>query len=327
MACYTPMLGWKSQSGQFTMDRRKAYVDFPMSVPCGGCVGCRLKRAGEWAVRGTHEASLYLDNAFVTLTYDSKRLPFRLEGHIPADVGLHYPDFQDFMKRLRERYGEGIRFIVSGEYGDKLGRPHFHCILFNFNFPDRKYWYRTKQGHQVYRSESLEDLWPWGNSEIGNVSPQSIAYVARYVMKKVSGKNSSDHYMWPDPATGEIFLRKPEFAKYSLKPGIGYDWFQKFHSSVYPHDYIIFNGRKVAPPRYYDKLYERMTGVAIKRDIFVKGEVVDFDIEVFSEAFDEIKAARVESAKKFLDDCTPERLAVRELVAQAKVGSLKRKLL
>lgn len=151
MACYHPMHGYRSQDGSFTMNPRFAISK--LVVPCGGCVGCRLKRAGEWAVRGTHESSLYLDNSFITLTYDDKRLPFREEGQLPANVGLHYPDFQDFMYRLRDRFGSGIRFICAGEYGDKLGRPHFHAILFNFNFPDRKRWYRSKCGAWVHRSE------------------------------------------------------------------------------------------------------------------------------------------------------------------------------
>lgn len=335
MACYYPLSGWKSQSGGFTIKRDNAWVDFPMKVPCGGCVGCRLRRAGEWAVRGTHEASLFDDNIFITLTYDDKRLPARENWQLPANVGLHYPDFQLFMKSLRERFGSGVRYIVAGEYGDKLGRPHFHAILFNFKFPDQKFWYRSAQGHVVSRSDALEELWPWGNSDIGTVTPQSIAYVARYVMKKVNGRDKIDHYrvidddgvIFTHPDTGKIVYRSPEFAKYSLKPGIGYDWFQRYFESVYPHDYVIFNGRKVRPPRYYDKLYERMTGYSVKRDVSVAGEVIDFDIEVFSDSFDAIKALRVESANKYLDDCTPERLYVREQVALAKTSRLPRKLL
>ncbi len=326
MACNYPISGFQSKDGKFTLNSR--YGVRKLVIPCGGCVGCRLKRASEWAVRGTHEASLYLDNCFVTFTYDDKRLPFREEGQIPANVGLHYPDFQDFMKRLRKQTGADVRYIVCGEYGDKLGRPHFHAILFNFNFSDRKKWYKTKQGHTVFRSALLEQLWPYGNSEIGTVTPQSIAYVSRYVMKKINGRFADDHYRWVDPSTGEIFQRQPEFAKYSLKPGIGHDWFQKFHASVFPHDYVIFNGKKVKPPRYYDKLFTKMFGAqCIKRDVALSnGDVIDFDIEVFSEDFNAIKLSRIESAEKFLDDCTPERLHVKEQCLIAKVSSLKRKL-
>lgn len=299
MACYNPIHGYQRQDGRFTQNAK--YGVRKLSIPCGGCVGCRLKRGGEWTVRGTHESSLHLDNCFITLTFDDKRLPATPSGHLPANVGLYYPHFQDFMKRLRERFPSvEIRFIVSGEYGDKLGRPHYHAILFGFNFPDRKYWYTTKQGHKVSRSKTLEDLWPWGNSDIGTVNAQSIGYVARYVMKKVNGKLAESHYRVVDNDTGEILgYRRPEFAKYSLKPGIGYAWFQKFHASVYPHDYVIFNGRQVRPPRYYDKLYERMTGQCIKRDISLSnGEIVDFDIDTFSADFEAIKASRIENAQK-----------------------------
>ena len=143
-------------------------------------------------------------------------------------------------------------------------------------------------------------------------------------MKKQTGKAADSHYEWFDKETGEVFWREPEFAHYSTKPAIGHDWFMKFHESVYPHDYIIFNGKKVRPPRYYDKLFVRMTGQCIKRGS--GGVIEEFDIHEFSEAFDAIKATRIESAQKMLDDCTPERLAVREQVTQARVSSLKRKL-
>lgn len=327
MPCYHPIHGYRSKDG-FTLNAK--FGISPLTVPCGQCVGCRLKLAGSWAIRGTHESSLYDNNCFVTLTLDDLRLPPRESWQLPANVGLDYSDFQHFMYRLRTKFGRGIRFMVSGEYGDKLGRPHYHAILFNFNFPDRKRWYRSKCGAWVHRSAMLEELWPFGNCDIGTVTPESIGYVARYVMKKITGAQASfDHYMtdYMNPHTGEFLRRQPEFARYSLKAGIGQPWFMKYYDSVYPHDYVVFKGRKVRPPRYYDKLYERMTGQCIKRDITLSnGEVIDFDIAEFSEAFDAIKQTRIEAAQIYLDDCTPERLAIREQVAQAKLVSLKRKL-
>lgn len=327
MACYHPMKGYRRQDGKFTYKRRDGVRD--AVIPCGGCVGCRQRLSGEWAVRGTHEASMHLFNSFVTLTYDSKRLPARESWQLPADVGLYYPDFQLFMMRLRKRFGANIRYMVVGEYGDQLGRPHWHVILFNFRFPDVRKWYVTKQKHQVFRSEILEELWPFGNSDIGSVTPSSIAYVARYVHKKINGDMKMEHYVtdFMDPSTGEFLQRQPEFGRYSLKPGIGATWFAKYHSSVYPHDWILFNGRKVRPPRYYDKLYTRMTGIKVERELISESGIsYGFDVKWFSDAMDEIKDIRIESAKKYLDDCTPDRLAVREQVALSKLASLKRSL-
>lgn len=327
MPCYYPIHGFKTQSGKFTTVPSRFTVE-PMTVPCQGCVGCRMKRAGEWAIRGSHEKSLYTDNCFITLTFDKLRLPYRPPTMPPADISLYYPDFQGFMWRLRNKYGADIRMIVSGEYGDDNLRPHFHAILFNFDFPDKYKWYMSRQGHQVYRSDSLEELWPFGFSEIGSVTHQSIGYVARYILKKVNGGMASKHYEWIDPATGLKYARTPEFAHYSLKPGIGYGWFMKYWQDVYPHDYVVFNGRKYRPPRYYDKLYQRLTGEAVSRPVFFDDPdgIHGFEEVLVSEDFDALKKTRIESLQKHLDDNTPSRLQVKHTLSIARLSRLKRKI-
>ena len=133
MPCYTPLKGWRSQerteSGKraITFRLREGYADMPVDVPCGQCIGCRLERSRQWAVRCMHEASLYENNCFITLTYN--------EDHIPSDGSLKKDHFQKFMKRLRKKFGAGIRFFHCGEYGAELSRPHYHAILFNFDPP------------------------------------------------------------------------------------------------------------------------------------------------------------------------------------------------
>ena len=118
---------------------------------------------------------MYDDNCFITLTYSNQ--------HIPADGSLDVRVFQKFMKRLRKRFGDGIRFYHCGEYGSLLGRPHYHACLFNFDFPD-KYLWKENNGQKLYRSPSLEELWPYGYSSIGTVTFESAAYVARYILKR-----------------------------------------------------------------------------------------------------------------------------------------------
>jgi hypothetical protein len=256
-----------------------------------------------------HEASLYKNNCFITLTYDDK--------HLPPDGSLDYSDFQKFMKRLRKRYSGAeqsaspdsvdkypIRFYMCGEYGENFGRPHFHACLFNFDFRDKRPWSRSPGGSRLYRSAVLEELWPFGFSSIGDVNFQSAAYVARYIMKKVTGKMADDHYENTDPDTGEITMRKPEFNKMSLKPGIGADWFARYHSDVYPHDHVVVNGRVAKPPRFYDGQLEKM----------------------FPELYDDVKHARFLEAMRVIEDNTPERLAVKEQVTKAKLSQLKRTL-
>ncbi|WNK14993.1 MAG: replication initiator protein [Microvirus sp.] len=255
MTCYHPLKGYRSKTltatGKrgFVVDRKLALLDCPMQIPCGQCIGCRLERSRQWAVRISHEASLYDQNCFITLTYSPEFLP--------SDGSLNVRHFQLFLKRLRKKYGKNIRFFHCGEYGDNLGRPHYHATLLNFDFPDKKLHRKSDRGDHIYRSASLEELWPFGLSEIGAVTFESAAYVARYCLKKKTGKLAADHYTRLDPSSGEIFELKPEYTTMSRKPGIGAPWLQKFSTDVYPHDAVVIRGgMKVPPPRYYNKQYE-----------------------------------------------------------------------
>lgn len=265
----------------------------PVTLPCGQCVGCRLERSRQWAMRCYHEASLFEHNCFITLTFNSQ--------HLPEDMSLDVRDWQLFMKKLRKKYGSGIRFFHCGEYGSHKGRPHYHACLFNFDFPDKKLW-QIKNGYPLYRSPSLEELWPYGYSTIGEVTFESAAYVARYIMKKITGEAAEEHYQYVDPETGEIFDRKPEYTTMSRRPGIGKKWFEQFASDVYPSDFVVVNGKKLKPPKYYDGLFE----------------VEDPD------AFNKIKGERRKSAKQHIDNNTPERLIIRERVQLNKLARLER---
>jgi hypothetical protein len=193
---------------------------------------------------------------------------------------------------------------MAGEYGENFGRPHWHACIFGLDFDDKKLWKRTSANSLLYRSADLELLWPFGYSSIGDVTFESAAYVARYIMKKVTGKNAAEHYQEIDPDTGEITNRTPEFTKMSLKPGIGYEWYKQYTSDVYPHDYVVVRGKKVKPPKYYDKKYK-----------------IDNPYE-----FDELLYIREKSAKLRYEDNTLERLAVKEQVTKAKLQKLKRNL-
>lgn len=293
MACYHPLKAMRSSSGVKVLD--SSATIWNLQLPCGQCVGCRLERSRQWAMRCMHEASLWSDNCFVTLTYSPE--------NVPPDGGLNYRHFQLFMKRLRKRFPElNIRFYMCGEYGENYGRPHFHACLFNINFSDRKPWRKTPSGSMIYRSELLEQLWPFGYSSVGDVTFESAAYVARYVMKKITGHAADEHYRSVDVTTGETFDRRPEFNKMSLKPGIGAGWFEKFSSDVFPHDHVIVNGVPSKPPRYYDRLLSRVN----------------------PDLYDKILNDRVLDARSRFLDNRPNRLLVREQVAKAKLSKLKR---
>jgi len=269
----------------------KLYPDKYVKLPCGRCIGCRLERSRQWAIRCMHEASLHDDNCFITLTYN--------DDNLPDDFSLDKCAFQKFMKRLRKKFGEGIRYYHCGEYGEKFSRPHYHACLFGFDFPD-KVLFKDSNGVKLYVSESLQKLWPFGYSTIGAVSFESAAYVARYIMKKVNGKDAKAHYSYVG-LDGEIIERKPEYTTMSRRPGIGRDWYEKFKSDVYPSDFVVVNGKKCKPPRFYDNLFEL-------------DSAVDFVA---------LKKKRVERAI-VNDDNSVERLAVREKIQSCKLKRLVR---
>lgn len=238
----------RSESGRFFSNKAAT-----LQIPCGQCAECRLKRSREWAVRCMHEASLHADNCFLTLTYrDDDRA-----------VSLCYDDFQLFMKRLRARFPKDcIRFFCCGEYGETNPstkvvdggkyRAHFHCILFNFNFPDRVP-VKLIDGGQLFKSKLLDELWRFGECRIGEVTFESASYVARYAMKKVTGDLAESVYTVVLP-TGEIISRRPELLVMSKRPAIGRRWFEKYGKQVHAFDSVISRGMEMQPPRYYDKL-------------------------------------------------------------------------
>ena len=141
------------------------------------------------------------------------------------------------------------------------------------------YW-KSVGGCKYYTSSDLQVLWPYGYSAIGDLTFESAAYVARYCTKKITGKIADDYYQG----------KSCEFPLMSLKPGIGFEWFQKFKGDVFPSDEVIVRGLKCKPPRYYDKLLN------------VEDE----------EAFEQVKERRRQRALEKEDDNTHRRLLVKE---------------
>jgi len=295
---------------------RDGFVDRPVTVSCGQCIGCRLERSRQWAVRCMHEASLHTDNCFVTLTYSDEGIA-HLDRSIDPETGeigagplrsLNKRDIQLFMKRLRKRTGAKIRYLQCGEYGSKTQRPHHHVLLFGFDFQDKYMFAENRRlGVRYYRSPMLEELWPYGMSALGDLTFESAAYVARYVMKKVTGDRAEEHYAG----------RQPEYTTMSRRPGIGKGWYEKFKTDVYPRDGVVVRGHITRPPRFYDNLLgieDRSTleQLKIKREEKNGFRFVD---DVLSSG----RKIRVSDSDSF-------RLRVKEEVKRAELSTLRRSL-
>lgn len=160
------------------------------------------------------EASLHGDNSFVTLTYS--------EENLPSDNSVNPAEVSNFIKRLRKG-GSKIRFFAVGEYGDNTGRPHYHLSLFGFA---ACYWGGTrKQDVCCDRCEIIKAVWKKGNIFVAGLEEKSMAYVAGYINKKMTKDD--------DP---RLEGRRPEFARMSLKPGIGYGMMHEVASALMEHD-------------------------------------------------------------------------------------------
>jgi len=310
MACFNPLRGWRSrtanESGKrsIVFDKKQGFEDLELELPCGQCIGCRLERSKQWAIRCVHEASLYDDNCFITLTYNDQ--------NIPRDKSLDVRHFQKFMKRLRKKFGQKIRYYHCGEYGEQcaicgrnrsdcedaaehkfiksLGRPHFHACIFNFDFYD-KIPYSTINGITVYTSETLSGLWPFGYSLTGDVTFESAAYTARYITKKIFGEQAAEYYQ----------NRKPEYT--TMSNGIGKGWLALFKDDL-KNDKCVINGKEINIPKYYDSIL----GDLDKLDLLKR------------------KATRKAKALAHEQDTSTRRLRDREKCQTARFTKLKRNM-
>lgn len=201
------------------------------------------------------------------------------------------------MRRLRKNTGKKIRFFMAGEYGERTQRPHYHAIIFGHNWPDKQPVTQLETS-KYYTSKILNKTWGKGNCIIGECTFESAAYVARYCLKKMNGPAAEEHYKRTD-SEGEYQLTK-EFAHMSLKPGVGLEWYRKYKTDVYPHDYVVVRGMKMKPPKYYDKKY--------KEDEPENSEWLEYE--------------REKKAETELWNNTEKRLAVRETVAKAKIKNI-----
>lgn len=296
------------------------FLDLPyfnIQIPCGHCIGCREKYSKDWAARCWHESQFYEKKCcFLTLTLDRnhpqfdemapdgslRRNVYAVDEETGKTIIVSKGCIQIFISKLRSllrssKYGNPkISYFGCGEYGKKLNNPHYHILLFGFDFPDKKLWKVSSAGSSLFRCSFLEEVWPYGFSTIGDVDFRSAAYVARYALKKVS--KSENPYQYYKHYAGRV----PEFT--CMTKGLGSKWFDKYGENLYSEekDFLVVPGKgrfsKQKPPRFYDKLLKRKS----------------------PEIYEKIKARR-KAYFELVDksDSTYERLKVREEVHTKRI--------
>lgn len=185
---------------------------------------------------------MYTENSFVTLTYTDEKLP-AISGS--SQICLSLPGTlvpkhsQDWLKRLRKAVEPSkVRFYLVGEYGDDTQRPHYHAAVFNFRSCLRgstKRMYGTF-GPSDWRNccdvcRLVGDTWKHGDVYLGTLGVESAQYLAGYVVKKMTSKDDE-----------RLYGRHPEFARMSLRPGIGSDYMFEVASTILDHDLMSSQG-------------------------------------------------------------------------------------
>lgn len=203
-------------------------------VPCGKCPACKKRRVDQWVFRLMEEEKVSSSAHFITLTYDTRHVPFSANGFMTLDR----KEFPRFMKRLRKLTSNKLKYYAVGEYGGDgeatgYGRPHYHAIV--FNVPDT----------EMYASAWSKAGKQFGTIHVDKVNTNTVAYTMKYI----------DKFSWKKKHGRDD--RVPEFSLMSKGLGSSYiDRIGTWHSDDLSRMYVVKNGGfKVALPRYYrDKL-------------------------------------------------------------------------
>jgi hypothetical protein len=190
--------------------------------PCGQCSACRLNRSRGWVSRLVMEAVGHDATAFATLTYDDGEVPQTRDGRLtlrPVDVQL-------WQKRIRTAYPLPLRFFVCGEYGDRTGRPHYHAMVYGLH------------GGEAER-QLLHSSWGKGFTMLGTFAFEGAKYVTSYVMKGARKR----------AAEGDPDAPVPEFARMSLRPGLGVPGLEGIRRWLYTRPGAEFMGSYLDVPQ------------------------------------------------------------------------------
>lgn len=259
---------------------RKDYKSYEI-IPCGKCIGCYLEKARDKAVQLSLEKMNpeYKDDEvwFITLTYEDELLPIHTykeeeSGREYSGASVEIKDLQNWIKRLRINHPDkNIRYLASREYGSTTLRPHYHIIIFGLPL-DRELFVRVgnnANGDALWTTPELDNiqskdcwsvkrplgdraakLYRAGNVIIGEVTFQSISYVARYTLKKANKDINSEWWYKSQGLDIEGICQSQDLGK----------WYYDLHKhEIYKNDFVPVlgkNGNFSKPPKSFDRLYK-----------------------------------------------------------------------
>ncbi len=259
-------------------------------IACRHCIGCLLDYQDDWKIRICHHASMTENNHFVTFSYSPENYPMN---------GLIYIEhMQAFHKKLRKKFLNSIiQMVYKGEYSPTNYRPHWHAIYFNLPITDLVINKTNHFGDKLYTSETINDLWGYGNVIIGAVSPKSAAYIARDLNKTDKPDKAAQYKI---NAQGILVKDLKPIFQMSRCPGIAKKWIDAYMWDVFPSGTIIFDGKPKPAPEFYVKQLEKLSP-----DMHAL-----FLIKRHESIFE----------KTYKHEHTPERLNVKKICLESRLG-------
>nr|QPB07368.1 MAG: replication initiator protein [Microvirus sp.]QQL13310.1 MAG: replication initiator protein [Microviridae sp.] len=250
-----------------------------IKVPCGRCESCLLVRQAMWRIRLNEEFRNSSGAVFFTLTYDEDHVPYvdcltdeelntmsfrdqnirqslkPVKRLIECKPNVYYTktvckrDIQLFLKRLRKTlYPRKVRYFICSEYGPETQRPHYHGILFDYEFNPQID--REKQLAEL--QELLKSTWQNGFVRCDPCVGSRLNYCAKYCVKP---------YGSLDPSKVPPFIlcsRRPAIGASYLDSSRRVEWYLSKYSSTYVAPDFNGTGKvyKSKLPKYYaDKIF------------------------------------------------------------------------
>ncbi|QCS37196.1 replication initiation protein [Tortoise microvirus 67] len=205
----------------------------PVEAPCRHCANCRMAKQITLNFAIGHALQDCYSRggsaSFVTMTY--------ADQFLPDNGSLRSKDFTNWLKGartklFRRKIDLPFKYLAAGEYGGKLGRPHYHCILIGIPRP-------VAEG--VFRP-----LWRHGHCQTEVLGSGGVRYVSEYISKQIGGRLAEQMY----DAKG---LERP-FMRRSVN--FCDDWILKNYADLVSNGWLFKSRGKMRPvPSYYVHKY------------------------------------------------------------------------
>lgn len=219
-----------------------------VELPCGHCELCQKARSRDWILRIEKALEAFRNNHkvtfsyFVTWTYEDQFLPLSPTSGMPTLDKQTFRHMFNTIKNTEEITSQDFQYYAVGEYGDLSARPHYHGIVFSSKPIDWKHY------------------WLFGNIQVGDVQPESIGYVTRYVDKKLGSYLKKSDY--------ELLGIEPIFS--IMTKGLGKDFIlgriEKYKDNPALLNSIVgMNGQKFSLPKYGKKKLDPIVKLDLKK--------------------------------------------------------------